>query len=105
MVDVCCLFPKTKNTVRSLWVPSVDAIVDRRNCFLFFLWVMCVWSICCVLRVHSLGVAPRCKFSRVVRIDEVPCTDPLPLYAEFFTSRAIGRSIWLYGGVVDSDGI
>ena len=34
VVDVCYLFPKTKNTVRGLWVPSVDAIVDRRNCFL-----------------------------------------------------------------------
>ena len=98
--------PQNKNTVRSLWVPSVDAIVDRRNCvFFFFLSVMCGWSSCYVLRVHSLGVAPRYEFSCVVRIDEMPCTDPLPLYAEFFTSRAIGRSIWLYGGVVDSDGI
>ena len=73
--------------------------------FFFFTSVMCGWSICYVLRVHSLGVAPRYEFSCVVRIDEMPCTDPLPLYAEFFTSRAIGRSIWLYGGVVDSDGI
>ena len=38
VVDVCCLFPKTKNTVRGLWVPSVDAIVDRRNCFFFFFY-------------------------------------------------------------------
>ena len=38
-----------------------------------------------------------------VRIDEVSCTDPLPLYAEFFRSHAIGRSSWLYGGVVYSD--
>ena len=88
MVDVCCSFPKIKNIVRSLWVPSVDAIVDRRNCFFFFLSVMCGGSICCVFRVHSLGVAPRCKFSRVVRIDEVPCTDPLPLYVEFLTLRS-----------------
>ena len=85
VVDVCYLFPKTKNTVRGLWVPSVDAIVDRSNCFLFFFFIsaMCVWSICCVLRVHSLGVAPRCRFYCVVRTDEVPCTDPLPLHAEF----------------------
>ena len=34
-VDVYCSFPKIKDIVRSfLWVPSVDAIVDRRNCFL-----------------------------------------------------------------------
>ena len=32
-VDVYCSFPKNKDIVRSLWVPSVDAIVDRRNCF------------------------------------------------------------------------
>ena len=86
VVDVCYLFPKTKNTVRGLWVPSVDAIVDRRNwVFFFFLYIsaMCGWSICYVLRVHFLGVAPRCRFFRVVRIDEVPCTDPLPLYVEF----------------------
>ena len=49
----------------------------------FYIPAMCVWSICCVLRVHSLGVAPRCRFYRVVRTDEVPCTDPLPLHAEF----------------------
>ena len=36
-VDVYCSFPKNKDIVRSLWVPSVDAIVDRRNCF-FMLW-------------------------------------------------------------------
>ena len=35
----------------------------------------------------------------------MPCTDPLPLYAEFFRSHAIGRSIWLYGGVMGFDGI
>ena len=33
----------------------------------------------------------------------MPCTDPLPLYAEFVRSHAIGRSIWLYGGVMVSD--
>jgi hypothetical protein len=90
VVDVCYLFPKTKNTVRGLWVPSVDAIVDRRNWvfFFFFISAMCGWSICYVLQVHFLGVAPRCRFFRVVRIDEVPCTDPLPLYVEFLTLRS-----------------
>ena len=66
VVDVCCLFPKTKNTVRGLWVPSVDAIADRSN-WVFFLYTsaMCGWSICYVLQVHFLGVAPRCRFFRV----------------------------------------
>ena len=70
VVDVCCLFPKTKNTVRGLWVPSVDAIVDRRNWgffFFFFFSKMCGGSICYVLRVHFLGVAPRCRFFRVCK--------------------------------------
>ena len=31
--------------------------------------------------------------------------DPLPLHAEFFRSHAIGRSSWLYGGVVEFDEI
>ena len=76
-----------------LWI---DAIV-------FYAVVIWGWSICYVFRVHSLGVAPRCESPRVYEIDEVPCTDPLPLYAEFFRSHAIGRSSWLYGGVVYSD--
>ena len=70
VVDVCYLFPKTKNTVRGLWVPSVDAIVDRRNWgffFFFYISAMCGWSICYVLRVHFLGVAPRCRFFRVCK--------------------------------------
>ena len=54
----------------------------------FYISAMCGWSICYVLRVHFLGVAPRCRFFRVVRIDEVPCTDPLPLYVEFLTLRS-----------------
>ena len=85
-------------------MPSVDAIVDRRNLFLFFfiLRLFGGWSVLCS-RVHSLGVAPRYESPRVYEIDEVPCTDPLPLYAEFFSSHAIGRSSWLYGGVVYSD--
>ena len=69
VVDVCYLFPKTKNTVRGLWVPSVDAIVDRRNWgfLIFFVSAMCGWSICYVFRVHFLGVAPRCRFFRVCK--------------------------------------
>ena len=78
-----------------LWI---DAIV-------FHVVVIWGWSICYVFRVHSLGVAPRCESPRVYEIDEVPCTDPLPLYAEFFRSHAIGRSSWLYGGVVEFDEI
>ena len=50
VVDVCYLFPKTKNTVRGLWVPSVDAIVDRRNWGFFFfsflfLYIGDVWVV------------------------------------------------------------
>ena len=47
VVDVCCLFPKTKNTVRGLWVPSVDAIADRSNWvfFFFFLYIGDVWVV------------------------------------------------------------
>ena len=45
VVDVCCLFPKTKNTVRGLWVPSVDAIVDRRNWVFFFFYIGDVWVV------------------------------------------------------------
>jgi hypothetical protein len=35
----------------------------------------------------------------------MPCIGPLPLYAELFRSHDIVRSIWLYGGVMDFDGI
>ena len=84
-------------------MPSVDAIVDRRNCFLYCGNLGVVDLLC--FRVHSLGVAPRCESPRVYEIDEVFGIDPLPLYAEFFRSHAIGRSSWLYGGVVEFDEI
>ena len=35
--------------------------------FFFFISAMCGWSICYVLRVHFLGVAPRCRFFRVCK--------------------------------------
>ena len=40
-----------------------------------------------------------------VRIDEVPCTDPLPLYVEVVFLVLVCRSVWLYGGMVDFDRI
>ena len=78
-----------------LWI---DAIV-------FHVVVIWGWSICYVFRVHSLGVAPRCGSPRVYEIDEVSGTDPLLLYAEFLRYPVIGRSSWLYGGVVEFDEI
>ena len=35
--------------------------------FFFYIPAMCGWSICYVLRVHFLGVAPRCRFFRVCK--------------------------------------
>jgi len=40
-----------------------------------------------------------------VRIDEVSCTDPLPLYVEVVFSVLVCRSVWLYDGMVDFDRI
>ena len=93
VVDVCCLFPKTKNTVRGLWVPSVDAIVDRSNWVFFFLYIYrrCVGGRFVMFSGSTSWVLPRgVGFFVFGRIDEVPCTDPLPLYVEF-------RILWPYG--------
>ena len=40
-----------------------------------------------------------------VGIDEVSCTDPLLLYVECVFLVLVGRSVWLYGGMVDYDRI
>ena len=61
-------------------MPSVDAIVDRRNCFLCCGSLGVVDLLC--FRVHSLGVALRWEPPRVCGIDEVSGIDPLPLHTE-----------------------
>ena len=51
--------PKQKNTVRGLWVPSVDAIVDRSNCFFFFFFFY-IGDVCVVDLLCSSGPLPGC---------------------------------------------
>ena len=76
--------PQNKNTVRGLWVPSVDAIVDRRNWGFLILYRRCVGGRFVTFSGSTSWVLPRgVGFFVFGRIDEVPCTDPLPLYVEF----------------------
>ena len=104
VVDVCYLFPKTKNTVRGLWVPSVDAIVDRRNWGFLILYRRCVGGRFVTFSGSTSWVLPRgVGFSEFVRIGEVARTDPLLLYVEVVFLVLVCRSIWVYGDMVDSD--
>lgn len=106
VVDVCYLFPKTKNTVRGLWVPSVDAIVDRRNWGFLILYRRCVGGRFVTFSGSTSWVLPRgVGFFEFVRIGEVACTDPLPSYVEVVFLVLVCRSVWLYGGMVDFDRI
>ena len=57
---------------------------DAIGVFLFFLYRRCVGGRFVMFSGSTSWVLPRgVGFFVFVRIDEVPCTDPLPLYVEF----------------------
>ena len=72
----------------------------------FFIYRRCVGGRFVMFSGSTSWVLPRgVGFFVFVRIDEVSCTDPLPLYVEVVFSVIVCRSVWLYGGMVDFDRI
>ena len=84
-----------------LWTDAIGVFL-----FFFSLYRRCVGGRFVTFSGSTSWVLPRgVGFFVFVRIDEVPCTDPLPLYVEVVFSVLVCRSVWLYGGMVDFDRI